>query len=315
MNSHSASGHEANEHKKFSSFPRISDLRYFPGLLKRTFKGWNERDPFYQSAIIAYYAIFSLPALLVIVVSVAGFIFGREAITGQLSSQIGEIMGKSTADQIEEMIANASIGSKSVWATIIAVVTLLLGATGVFVQLQKTLNIIWEVKPAPKKKAFLRLLRTRLLSFGMILSIGFLLVISLVITTFITIFGNWLQVQLPELAVFILQLVNFIISFGIISVLFALTYKYLPDAKIHWHEVWWGAILTAALFSLGKLALGLYFAKANPTSTYGAAGSIVLIMLWISYSCMIFFFGAEFTREYATRDGKKITPSEEAVKD
>ncbi|HUM47650.1 MAG TPA: YihY/virulence factor BrkB family protein, partial [Chitinophagales bacterium] len=138
---------------------------------------------------------------------------------------------------------------------------------------------------------------------------------SLVITSLIAMFGNWLQVQLPELAVFILQLVNFIISFGIISLLFALIYKYLPDAKIHWQEVWLGAILTAALFSLGKLALGIYFAKANPTSTYGAAGSVVLIMLWISYSCMIFFFGAEFTREYATREGKSITPSEEAVKD
>lgn len=315
MNAHSARVHKTSDHHMSDSFPHFSDLRYFPGLLKKTFKAWNERDPFRQSAIIAYYAIFSLPALLAIVVAVAGFIFGREAVTGQLSSQIGDIMGKSTAKQIEEMIANASIGSKSVWATIIAVITLLLGATGVFVQLQKTLNLIWEVKPAPKKKAFLRLLRTRLLSFGMILSIGFLLIISLVITSLIAMFGNWLQVQLPELAVFILQLVNFIISFGIISLLFALIYKYLPDAKIHWQEVWWGAILTAALFSLGKLALGIYFAKANPTSTYGAAGSVVLIMLWISYSCMIFFFGAEFTREYATREGKSITPSEEAVKD
>ncbi|MBK9731785.1 MAG: YihY/virulence factor BrkB family protein [Chitinophagaceae bacterium] len=284
-------------------------------LLKKTFKAWNERDPFRESAIIAYYAIFSLPALLVIVVAVAGFIFGKEAVTGQLSRQIRDMMGADTAKQIEEMIANASIGNKSIWATIIAVITLLAGATGVFVQLQKTLNMIWEVKPAPKKKAFLQFVRTRLLSFGMILSIGFLLIISLVITAIISALGQWLQQQLPDLTIVILQALNFLISFAIISLLFALIYKYIPDAKIQWNEVVWGAILTAALFSIGKLALGLYFAKANPTSTYGAAGSVILIMLWISYSCMIFFFGAEFTRQSKLMDGKKIIPAEGAMKD
>lgn len=141
------------------------------------------------------------------------------------------------------------------------------------------------------------------------------MIISLVVTSVIALFGTWLESALPGLAILILQIINFVISFGIISALFALMYKYLPDAKINWSEVWLGAVLTSVLFSVGKLALGLYFAKANPTSTYGAAGSVILIMLWISYSCMIFFFGAEFTRQSKLGDGKEIIPSENAVKD
>ena len=302
---------ESHNPKKFSRF-KIKEL---PAIFKSSFKAWNAQDPFRQSAVIAYYAVFSLPALLVVIIAVAGFIFGREAVTGQLSAQIGKMMGADTAKQIEEMIANAAIGNKSVWATILAVITILIGASGVFVQLQKSLNMIWEVKAATGKKAILKLLQTRLLSFGMILSIGFLLIISLVITSLISFFGDWMNAQLPDMAVIIMQVLNFLISFGIITLLFALMYKYLPDAKIKWNEVWVGAILTSILFSIGKQALGFYFGKADPSSAYGAAGSIVLIMLWISYSCMIFFFGAEFTRQYTTWGGKKIEPTEEAVKD
>lgn len=294
-------------------FQSINLKRELP-VLKSAFKSWNARDPFRQSAVIAYYAIFSLPALLVIIIAVAGFVVGKEAVTGQLSSQIGSMMGADTAKQIEDMISHASISDKSVLATILAVITLLIGATGVFAQLQKSLNIIWEVKPSEGKKAFFKLLQTRLLSFGMILSIGFLLIISLVITSVISLFGEWLKGLMPELAVIILQAINFILTFGIITLLFALIYKFLPDAKIRWRDVWLGGILTSLLFSLGKLALGLYFANAKPTSAYGAAGSVVLIMLWISYSCMIFFFGAEFTHQSMIVKGKEVMPVEGAVK-
>lgn len=310
-----ASHHAAGNKKRFLGQETRAKIRHLPAILKATYKSWMEQDPFRQSAVIAYYAIFSLPALLVIVIAVASFIFEKDVVTGRLSSEISKLMGTSTAKQIEDMIANASIGNKSVIATILAVITILIGATGVFVQLQKSLNMIWEVKPVAGKKAFLKLLQTRLLSFGMILSIGFLLIISLVVTSVISILGDWLTLQLPQLAVFIMQAINFIISFGIITILFAVIYKYLPDAKIRWKDVWSGAIMTSVLFSIGKLALGLYFAKADPTSAYGAAGSIVLIMLWISYSGMIFFFGAEFTRQYTSWGGKEITPAESAEKD
>jgi len=251
--------------------------------------------------------------LLVIIISVAGFFFGHEAVTGQLSHNINRIMGADTAKQIESMIAQASISNKSVWATVLALVIMFLGSTAVFVQLQKTFNIIWQVKPKLTGK-FLMVLKARLLSFGLVLTIGFLLLISLVITSLVALFASWLETRIPGLAVTMLQVLNFLISFGLITILFAMMYKFLPDAKIKWRNVWTGAILTSLLFSLGQMALGLYFGKATPASTYGAAGSIILIMLWMSYSCMILFFGAEFTRQFTLAREKKIVPTELAVK-
>lgn len=294
-------------------------IRSFLGLLKKTLKAWNADDPFRQSAVIAYYAIFSLPALLVIIIAFAGAVFGTEAVTGQLSTQISGMMGEKTAEQVEEMVANASIGNKSLWATIIAIVTLILGATGVFIQLQKTLNIIWDVEPVKKTKRSFGskiwlYLRTRLLSFGIILSIGFLLLVSLVISSLLSLFSNWMEARFPDITVVLIQIANFIISLGLITVLFALMFKFLPDAEIRWREVWTGAFITALLFSIGKFALGFYFGKSDPGSAYGAAGSVVLIMLWISYSCMILFFGSEFTRQYATRNGDEIQPKSIAQK-
>ncbi|MEO6165893.1 MAG: YhjD/YihY/BrkB family envelope integrity protein [Chitinophagales bacterium] len=285
----------------------------FPSILKKTYQDWNAQDPFRQSASIAYYSIFSLPALLVIVVTSAGYLLGREAVTGQLSAQIGKMMGADTAKQIESMVAAASIDKKSFVATIIAIAVLIMGATGVFVQLQKTMNIIWNVKAKPKSKGKIwSFVKTRIMSFGLILSIGFLLLISLVITTTLAFFGDWMQGRMPGLAVIALQAINFIVSFGLITVLFALMFKFLPDVKIRWKDVWMGALLTSLLFSIGKLALGFYFGKTEPASVYGAAGSVVLIMLWISYSCMILLFGAEFTQQYSTAHGHKVVPVEHA---
>lgn len=294
-------------------------LKGLLSLLKKTYKAWNADDPFRQSAVIAYYAIFSLPALLVIIIAFAGAVFGTEAVTGQLSTQISGMMGGKTAEQVEEMVANASIGNKSLWATIIAIATLILGATGVFIQLQKTLNIIWDVEPVKKTKRSFGskiwlYLRTRLLSFGIILSIGFLLLVSLVISSLLSLFSNWMEARFPDITVVLIQIANFIISLGLITVLFALMFKFLPDAEIRWREVWTGAFITALLFSIGKFALGFYFGKSDPGSAYGAAGSVVLIMLWISYSCMILFFGSEFTRQYATKDGDEIQPKSIAQK-
>jgi membrane protein len=274
---------------------------------------WWGKDPFMQSAVIAYYAIFSMPGLLVIVISVGSLFIKRDVITGQLYTQISSIMGVETARQVQDMIITISHTNKSVLATIIGLITVLLGATGVFVELQKALNVIWEVKVKPRR-AVLTVIRTRLFSFGLILSVGFLLLISLTLTTIIAVMGDWVMNHWPNIVLIIFYVLNFIISFGVVMLLFALLFKILPDAKIQWKHLWWGSILTAFLFILGKTAIGFYLSKTNPGSAYGAAGSIVLILLWVSYSSMILFYGAEFTRAYADYFTGKVSPTEVAVK-
>jgi membrane protein len=266
-----------------------------------------------QSAVIAYYAIFSMPGLLVIVISVGSLFFKRDVITGQLFTQISSIMGVETARQVQDMIITISQTNKSVLATIIGLIAVLLGATGVFVELQKALNVIWEVKAKPRR-AFFTVIRTRLFSFGLILSVGFLLLISLTITTIIAVMGDWVMNHWPNIVLIIFYVLNFIISFGVVMVLFALLFKILPDANIQWKHLWWGSILTAFLFILGKTAIGFYLSKTNPGSAYGAAGSIVLILPWVSYPSMIFFYGAEFTRAYADYFTGKVSPTDVAVK-
>lgn len=280
-------------------------------ITRKTFSAWNAADPFRQSAIIAYYAIFSIPALLVIVITLAGFAFGREAVQGEISNQISSAIGHDTAKQVEDMIAKAGEQKNSIWATIISVITLILGSTGVFAQLQVSLNQIWEVKVTAKKK-WLKSIKDRLFSFGLILSIGFLLLISLLLSTGLSAFSEWIKLHLPEFMLFVFRLVNFLLSFGIIAILFSLMFKILPDARIRWKDVWIGSVVTSLLFVLGKFALGVYFGKAHPGSTYGAAGSVVLLMLWVSYSCMILFFGAEFTKQFAVYFGRKIEPTKDA---
>lgn len=275
-------------------------------------KRWWGKDPFMQSAVIAYYAIFAMPGLLVIVISFGTLFFKRDVITGQLYTQISSIMGVETARQVQDLIISVSQTDKSMLATIIGLITVLLGATGVFVELQKALNVIWGVKAKPHR-GIIMLIRTRLFSFGLILSIGFLLLISLIITTIIAVMGDWVLNHWPNIVLIIFYVLNFIISFGIVMLLFALLYKILPDAKIQWKHIWLGSILAAFLFILGKTAIGFYLSKSNPGSAYGAAGSIVLILLWVSYSSMIFFYGAEFTRAYADQFTGKVSATEVAA--
>jgi membrane protein len=288
-------------------------IKAFFKIAGSAFRRWWGKDPFMQSAVIAYYAIFSMPGLLVIVISIGSLFFKKDVITVQLYTQISSIMGVETARQIQAMIISISQTNKSVLATIIGIIAVLLGATGVFVELQKALNVIWEVKAKPRRAVF-TVIRTRLFSFGLILSVGFLLLISLTITTIIALIGNWVMNHWPNIVLIIFYVLNFIISFGVVMLLFALLFKILPDAKIQWKHLWWGSILTAFLFILGKTAIGFYLSKTNPGSAYGAAGSIVLILLWVSYSSMIFFYGAEFTRAYADFFTGKVSPTDVAVK-
>jgi membrane protein len=224
-------------------------------------------------------------------------------------------MGNDTADQVQEMMKKASGSTHSIWARMIGIITILVGATGVFVQLQKSFNIIWEVKARPSKSGIWTLLKARLFSFGLVLTIAFLLLVSLVITAILAAISKWMEAYWPAYVMFLFQIANCLISLSIISVLFALMFKILPDAKIKWRYVWVGAFLTGLLFEIGKFGLGLYFGKAEPGSRYGTAGSVILILLWVSYSSMIVFYGAEFTKAYADHYHGTVAAGKNAVKD
>jgi membrane protein len=283
-------------------------------VLKTAFKKWWSKDPFKESAVIAYYAIFSLPGLLVVIITLAGFFFGREAVNNHITAQVSSTLGADTAKQVQQMIAAASESKNSIWATIIGVITILAGATGVFAQFQKSLNIIWEVKTDESKSGIWSVIRVRLFSFGLILSIAFILIVSLIISAALAALGNWISEIFSDSLLIILQVFNILLSLIILAFLFALMFKFFPDAKIKWRHVWIGSVVTAILFEIGKFGLALYFGKADPASGYGAAGSVILILLWVSYSSMIVFYGAEFTHAYTEQHEGKVLPDENAVK-
>ncbi|MCC6412122.1 MAG: YihY/virulence factor BrkB family protein [Saprospiraceae bacterium] len=289
-------------------------LKNFGLLLKTSSKQWWARDPFKESAVIAYYAIFSLPGLLVVVMTVAGYFMGTDVAIKYLQAQISSAMGIETANQIHNMIVKAGESKNSVLAGILGIVTILIGATGVFVQFQKSLNGIWEVKADEKKSGILSILRARLFSFGLIMAIAFILMVSFVVTSVLVAMGDWLARQFSEVFLTVIKIVNFTVTYLFIATLFALMFKFFPDAKIKMKHVWLGSLLTAFLFLLGMFGMFLYFGKAEPGSGYGAAGSIILILIWVSYSSMIAFFGAEFTRAYAEMRDGNVPPDEHAVK-
>ncbi len=281
-------------------------------LFRDTFVRWLEREPFRSSAVISFYTIFSLPGLLVIIINLAGYFYGEEAITRRISSEIEGMIGGNTAKDIEAIIANASLHSDSLFASLIGIGTLIFGATGVFYQLQQTLNLIWEVKPEPRNK-IVKMILDRVFSFGLILAVGFLLLVSLVLSAMLTVLSDWVAIYFSETFNFVFRILDVTLSLGVITFLFAAIYKILPDATVSWRDVWIGAFVTALLFVIAKFGLGLYFGHSNPASAYGAAGTIILIMLWVSYAGLIILFGAEFTRIYADRRGAKAEPLEYAV--
>lgn len=281
-------------------------------LLKETYQEWNEDDPWRMAAAMSYYAIFSLPGLLIIVITVAGYFFSEAAVEGEIENQIAEMIGQEAARSVQNMISNAQNIESSTWAAIIGIATLIFGATGVFYQLQQSLNKIWEVEVKKEEAGIKKLLLDRVSSFGMILIIGFLLLISLVLTAGLSALSDYISKNLPEYLLYVFYVAEFLVSYGLITLLFALIYKVLPDVTIKWSAVWVGALVTGALFVIGKFGLGIYFGNSDPASAYGAAGSLILILLWVSYSCLILFFGAEFTKVYARRYGHKIQPSSHA---
>lgn len=282
----------------------------FVGLSKQTIKDFMADKALRLSAALAYYAIFSLAPLLIIVIAIASLVFDQEAVRGEVQRQLQGFIGESSAKTIESMIAAQHRGS-SLTATIIGIATLIFGASGVFGQLQDALNTIWEVKPKPGRgiKGFIR---DRFLSLTMVLGLGFLLLISMVITTLLEVFtktiGAWLT--LPP---FLVGAFSVIVSFLVVTLLFAMIFKVLPDVTIKWRDVWIGALSTALLFTLGKYVLSLYLGRESTASAYGAAGSFVVILLWIYYSSVILFLGAEFTQVYANELGSHIVPTKNAV--
>ncbi|MBW4579513.1 MAG: YihY/virulence factor BrkB family protein [Tildeniella nuda ZEHNDER 1965/U140] len=282
-------------------------------LLKDTVTEWQEDKVPLWAAALAYYTVFSLAPLLLIAIAIAGVVFGEDAARGEIVGQIQGLVGKEGATAIQSMIQNANRpGSGGTIATVVGVVTLMFGASGVFGQLQDALNTIWGVKPKPGQgiKSFLQ---ARFLSFAMVLVIGFLLLVSLVLSAALAAIGTFFNQLLPDVAI-VGQLVNFLVSFGFITLLFAAIYKFLPDVNVAWKDLWIGAAATALLFNVGKLLIGVYLGSSGATSTYGAAGSLVVILLWVFYSAQIILFGAEFTQVFAKYRGSEITPSSHAVR-
>jgi membrane protein len=272
--------------------------------LGRAVSGWVDDRASSMGAALAYYTVFSIAPLLVIVIAVAGLVYGAQTTSGAIVAQLQGLLGDQAAQTIEGVLSTVSEPKKSAAATVIGFLTLLLGATTVFAELQDDLNRIWKVPARAKPKGVWGWVRARILSFGMILAIGFVLLASLVASAAIAAVGKWGGSLLGGWEV-LAHVVEVLVSFGLLTVLFAVLYRYLPDVHIAWHDVWTGALATALLFSIGKLAIGLYIGKSSTASAFGAAGSLVVVLLWVYYSAQIFLFGAEFTAAYSHAYGSR----------
>ena len=281
-------------------------------LLKETFKEWNEDKASRLAAALSYYTVFSLAPLLIITIAIAGAVFGDDAARGEIVRQIQGLVGKDGAEVIQTALENAQRPDTRNLASIISIGVLLFGASNVFAQIQDALNTIWEVQPKPGR-SLVQTLRKRFLSFAMVGGVGFLLLVSLVVNTGLAAMVNYFSNLVPGVD-WIWQIANFAISFAVITFLFAIIYKFMPDVKIDWSDVWVGSAITSLLFVIGKSLLGLYLGNGSFGSAYGAAGSLVVVLAWINYAAQIIFFGAEFTQVYASKYGSRIVPDENAMR-
>lgn len=287
----------------------------FKGLwkvLKNSGKGFANDHILKKSASLAYYTVFSLGPLLIVIVYLASLFLGREAVEGSIYNQMQSFVGADAAMQLQEIIKNAAVSGSGNFAAIIGIATLLIGATTVFADMQDSINDIWGLKPKPKA-GWMKLVKDRLLSFGVVASLGFLLLVSLGVSALVESLNTRLRNMFPEMAVLIFYILNLVITLAIITTLFVIIFKVLPDARIKTKDVLSGAIATAVLFMLGKFGISFYISKSNIGSTYGAAGSLVVILVWIYYSSVILYFGAEFTKAYAMQFGHSIHPNSFSV--
>lgn len=283
----------------------MTHLRNLFDLFKDSFMEWNSDRAPLLAAALAYYTAFSIAPLLIVIIAIVGLFVSQDAVQTQIIQQIDSTVGKDAANIIVDLIANSTQPEQGIISSLIGIVALLLGALGVFNSLQTALDIIWDVEDVSSGNAVRGFITDRLLSFGMILVIGFLLLVSLILSVIFSMLDNFTRSILPA-AEFILQLVNFVVSFGVITFLFMLIFKYLPHARIEWRDVTIGAMVTAFLFTIGKTALSLYLADGATVSSYGAAGALAVILLWVYYSAQILLFGAEFTQVFARKYGSQI---------
>jgi membrane protein len=280
-------------------------------VIKQTGAGWSDDHVARLAAALAFYTVLSLAPLLVLAVAVAGWFFGEEAARGQIAGQLAGIVGEKAGEGIQTLLKHAQEPDQSTFGSILGMVVLLVGASGVFGELQAALNAIWEVEPRPGR-GVLGFLRDRVFSFSLVLGVAFLLLASLVVSAALSAMGKFFSSNLPGGAV-LWQILNFVISFAVITSLFALLLRVVPDIKTPWKGIWPGAAVTALLFSVGKFALGLYLGRASVASPYGAAGSVVVLVIWVYYAAQIVFLGAEFTRAYVRARGLEIKPARDAV--
>ncbi|QHS61368.1 YihY/virulence factor BrkB family protein [Chitinophaga agri] len=281
-------------------------------ILKQTVNDFMDDKVLKLSAALSYYTIFSIAPMLIVIITLCDVFLGKEAIEGSVYGQINDMVGNEAALQIQQMIKNAALSGDSTWATVVGIVTLIIGATSVFGEIQDSINFIWQLKAKPKN-GLIKMLLNRLLSFSMVVSLGFILMVSLAMNGIIELFSRQLAVLFPQVTMVLVYIVNLALTFIIISSLFAIIFKVLPDAKIKWKHVIVGAVTTAILFMVGKFAIGMYLGSSKVGTAYGAAGSIVIILLWVYYSAIILYFGAEFTQVYVQHFGGKIRPNEYAV--
>jgi len=283
-------------------------------VIKRSYADFFINNVFKFSSALAFSTIFSLPGLLIIIIWFSKIFYQREAVEGTLFGQIAGFVGSDAATNIQQTVRTSILSGGSQFATVIGFIALIIGATSVFGEIQDSINLIWRLKAKPKKgKGWLRLLLNRLLSFSMIVSLGFILLVSLVINGAMDLFINKLLERFPDLTVIVVYILNLILTFFITALVFGLIFKILPDAKIKWKHVRAGAFTTATFFMLGKFLISYYLGHSTMSTAYGTAGSVIVILLWVYYSSMILYFGASFTREYAIETGSHIYPNNYAV--
>jgi membrane protein len=283
-----------------------------PKVLLATFKGFNEDKGLKLSASLAYYTIFSIGPLLLLVMSLVSIFYGGDAIQNKIFDELHGLLGAGAAAQVQEIIKNITFSGKTNFALIASIITLVIGATSVFIEIQDSLNMIWKLKAKPKK-GWLAFLRNRLLSSSLIISIGFLMIVTLIVNGAIEALMDVIRQRFSSIAEVLMYVINLVVSFFVITVLFGIMFKFLPDAKIKWRHVRSGAIFTAILFMVGRYLIGLYINQTATESTYGAAGAIVVLLVWIYYSAVILYIGAEFTQVYTEAFGGHIEPAEYAV--
>ncbi len=261
------------------------------------------------SASLSYYTLFSLAPMLLIIISLGGIFFGREAVQGQVYEQIDGLIGSDAAKQVQDILKNAQRSGQSIWAAAVGVTTLVIGATGTFAEIQDAINVIWGLKPKPKN-GIVKYLLTRFLSFSLIVSLGFLLLVSLVINAVLNTFSQKVQLYFSDVTIYIFWAINLLVVWAVITLLFTVIFKVLPDGKIEWRDAFVGAGFTSLLFMIGKYGIGLYLGNSSVGTTFGAAGSVVIILLWVYYSALILYFGAEFTKAYTNFYGRSIQPNQ-----